>query len=195
MEKLRIIIADKDAGFRKQLKDILKVAGHTLVGETEDSISALRMIRSLEPDVVLVSMELPPAGGLELAKIIEEGRLASILMIVEYAEKDIVFKANEKSTIPVLIKPFDDVNLLSLLEYSYSAFNKVIELEREISKLKTGLEARKAVEKAKGILMKLQGLSEEEAFKRIQQQSMRKRTSMKNIAEAIIMTYELSDRT
>ncbi len=191
MHKLRIVIAGRDVLFRKQLKETLSIAGHGVIGETEDAISALRLVHTVQPDLCIVSLE----GGaevIELAKTIEETRIAAVILVVDYAEKDLVYNQDANLAIPILVKPFEELNLLTLIDYSYMVFSKVAGLEQEVSRLKSGLETRKVVEKAKGILMKAYGLTEEEAFKRIQQQSMKKRTTMKNLAEAIIMSYEIS---
>lgn len=193
MDKVRVVLAEKDELMRRNLKDILTASGYLIVGEAEDGITALQMIRTVQPEIVLTALDLPAKSGLELVKIIDESRLAAVILIVDYAQREFIQKAEENWSIPVLVRPFDQFHLISLLEYSYSTFNKMVGLEREIDRLKTGLESRKTIEKAKGILMRIHGLNEEEAFKKIQQQSMRKRATMKNIAEAIIMTYEISN--
>lgn len=192
MEKLRTVIVEKDVKFRQQLKEVLNEAGHCVVGEEQNGLSALRLIQSVQPELVLTSFDLVGSSGLELAITVEESRLAPVILMLEYADKSRIFMGEDFGTIPVLIKPFDEANLLSVIDYSYSAHNKLLSLEREISRLKGDLQTRKSVEKAKGILMKELGLGEEDAFKRIQQQSMKKRTSMKKIAEAIILSHELS---
>lgn len=193
MHKLRIVILGRDASFRKQLKEILTVSGHMVMGEAQEGGAALRLVNSVQPDLSIVSHEMTGADGFELAKIIEESRISAVILVVDYADKDIVYKNDEDWAIPVLIKPFDKFNLLSLIDYSFSAFSRVAGLEQEVSRLKSGLATRKVVEKAKGILMRMHGLSEEEAFKRIQQQSMKKRTTMKKVAEAIIMSHEIAN--
>lgn len=192
MEKLRTVIVDKDALFRRQIKETLNMAGHAVVGEVDDGVTALRLINSIQPELVLTSYELVGSSGLQLAMTIEENRLAAVILMLEYADKDLIYRGENFGTIPVLVKPFDEFNLLSVIDYSYLAYNRVINLERELSRLKTDLQTRKLIEKAKGILMKEHGLGEEEAFRRMQQQSMKKRTSMKKIAEAIILSYEMS---
>lgn len=192
MEKLLTVIVEKDSLFRRQLKEILIKAGHGVVGEADDGTSALRLIQSIEPNLVLTSFNLIGSSGVELAMTIEESRLAAVILMLDYADKDKIYRGESYGTIPILIKPFDEFTLLSVIDFAYSAYNRVNELEREVSRLKNDLEARKTIEKAKGILMKDLGIGEEDAFKRIQQQSMKKRTSMKKIAEAIILSYELS---
>ena len=192
MDKLRTVIAEKDLQFRRQLKEILIKADHVVVGEAEDGMSALRLIQSIEPELVLISFDLAGSSGLELAMTVEENRLAAVILMLEYADKDRINRGECFASIPVVIKPFDEFNLLAVIDYAYSAYNRVNELEHEVNRLKNDLQTRKTVEKEKGILMKDLGIGEEDAFKRIQQQSMKKRTSMKQIAEAIILSYEVS---
>ncbi len=192
MERTRLVIAERDSSFRKNLREMLTQAGYHVVGDAEDGMSALKLVRGMQPDLVLTAANLPGLDGLELARIIEEGRLCAVVVMVDYGERDLI-KNGDRWTVPILVKPFDQFQLLSVLEYSYASFSKMVNLEQEINRLKNDLEARKIIERAKGILMKVHGLSEEAAFRRLQQQSMKKRTSMKRIAEAVIMAYEISN--
>jgi len=190
MEGLRIVIAEKDDSFRKSLKETLTHSGYLVVGEAGDGMTALKLVRSLNPELVLIGADLPVVMGPELARIIEESRLSAVVLMVGYGEKDLVRTGDRM--IPLLAKPFDDFQLLSVMEYSYTAFIRMINLEKEVHRLRNDLEARKVIERAKGILMKSHGLTEEAAFRKIQQQSMKKRTSMKEIARAVITAHEMS---
>lgn len=192
MERVRVIIAEKDRVLRKNLREMLTRAGYVVIGEEEDGMSALKMIRTVQPEIVLVSTGLPVMSGVELAKIIEDGRLAAVVLMMDYAEKDMVCRAGERWSIPVLVKPFDEFHLYSMVEYSYATYSKILGLESEVNRLKDDLETRKIVEKAKGILMKTQNLLEEQAFTKMQQLSMKKRVSMKSIAQAVITSHEIS---
>ncbi len=192
MEKIRVIVAERDASFRHNLKEMLTQFGYLVVAEAEDGMSALKLVRSIQPDLVLAAANLPVLNGVELAKIIEESRVSAVILMIDYGEKDLFSKMEEKWPFPVLVKPFDEFYLFSVLEYAYASYNRMLSLEREVHRLKNDLETRKVVEKAKGIIMRVHGLTEETAFKKIQAQSMKKRTPMKKIAEAIIMAYETS---
>ena len=191
MRSMRILLAEKDASFRKNMAGMLAQTGHTVVGEAGDGATALKMLRTMQPDVFMVAASLPGINGLELADIAEDSRLSAVIVLADYTEKDVIHKNNDTSSFPVLVKPFDQFHMLSMVEYAFSVFNKMISLEDEVRRLKGDLATRKSIEKAKGILMKAHGLTEDEAFRRIQQQSMKKRTSMKTIAEAIITAFEL----
>jgi len=192
MEKFRVIIAERDSQARKKLAEILNQAGYFVVGEAEDGISALKMIRSTLPELVLAAASLPGMNGFELARILDEGRVCAVVLMLDYAVKEYAGMTGENSLVPVVFKPVDGFQLLSVMEYAYAAYLRVAHLEREVNRLKQDLETRKVVARAKGILMKTQGLSEQDAFRKIQQQSMKKRTTMKKIAEAVVMAYEVS---
>jgi len=163
-----------------------------VVGEAEDGISALKMIRSTQPELVLAAANLPGMNGFELARILDEGRVCAVVLMLDYAVKEYAGRTGDNSLFPVVVKPVDGFQLLSVMEYAYAAYLRVADLEREVNRLKQDLETRKVVARAKGILMKTQGLSEQDAFRKIQQQSMKKRTTMRKIAEAVVMAYEVS---
>lgn len=188
---MRVLLAEKDTLFRKSLAGMLTQAGYSIVGEASDGTMAIKMLRTMQPDVLMAAANLPVISGLELANIAEDSRLCAVVIIVDYAEKDVARKLDQTWSFPVLVKPFDQLHMLSVVEYAFSVFNKMVSLEVEVRRLKDDLKTRKIIEKAKGILMKIHGLSEEQAFRRIQQQSMKKRTSMKRIAEAIITAFEV----
>ncbi len=192
MERFRVIIAERDSQARKKLAEILNQAGYFVVGEAEDGISALKMIRSTQPELVLAAASLPGMNGFELARILDEGRVCAVVLMLDYAVKEYAGRTGDNSLFPVVVKPVDGFQLLSVMEYAYAAYLRVADLEREVNRLKQDLETRKVVARAKGILMKTQGLSEQDAFRKIQQQSMKKRTTMRKIAEAVVMAYEVS---
>jgi len=192
MERFRVIIAERDSQARKKLAEILNQAGYFVVGEAEDGISALKMIRSTQPELVLAAANLPGMNGFELARILDEGRVCAVVLMLDYAVKEYAGRTGDNSLFPVVVKPVDGFQLLSVMEYAYAAYLRVADLEREVNRLKQDLETRKVVARAKGILMKTQGLSEQDAFRKIQQQSMKKRTTMRKIAEAVVMAYEVS---
>ncbi|MBU7007969.1 ANTAR domain-containing response regulator [Phosphitispora fastidiosa] len=192
MERFRVIIAERDSQARRKLADILNQAGYFVVGEAEDGISALKMIRSTQPELVLAASSLPGMNGFELARILDEGRVCAVVLMLDYAVKEYANRSGDNSLVPVVFKPVDGFQLLSVMEYAYAAYHRVADLEREVNRLKQDLETRKVVARAKGILMKTQGLSEQDAFRKIQQQSMKKRTTMRKVAEAVVMAYEVS---
>lgn len=190
LKQLRVIIAIGDQGQRHTVKDILNRNSYIIVGESGDGLTALKQIRSLQPDLVVLDYNLPVMDGLAIADILEEDRIAPYVVVVDYKERQGISKLRDGKTLTYLIKPVNEMNLLPAVEIAVDHYDKVIRLQKEISDLKNTLETRKLVEKAKGILMKTLGITEQEAFKRIQKQSMNKRVSIKSIAEAIILADE-----
>jgi len=187
----RIIIADSDSLLQQKLKILLSKAGYSVIGVAEDSLSALKIIRSRYPDLVILDSSLPGTGGFDVARIIDEHRIAPIIMLIPHYKRELIQKGKESCIFAYLVKPVNDDTLLSSIEVALMNYQKVLGLEKQVKELKDTLESRKVIEKAKGILMNHLNISEPEAFKKIQKQSMNKRTSMKAVAEAIILAYDL----
>jgi len=188
-----IIIADSDAMLQKKLKLILTKAGYAVVGTAENSLDALKLIRSRDPALIILDANLPGVGGFEVAKVIGESRIAPVVMLISHYQKELIQKCKDSWIFAYVIKPINEDNLLSAMEIALLNYQKMLSLENQVKELKETLESRKIVEKAKGLLMQHLGLTEAEAFKKIQRQSMNKRTSMKAVADAIILAYEMKD--
>lgn len=187
----RIVIADPDEKFRRELKRILNAAGAIMVGDAGDGLTALKITRTTQPDLVIVNAQLPVMDGLELAKTIEESRIAPVILLTEITEKDFVHRATESWIFGYLIKPVTKETLFGAIQSALANFQRLTKLERELAKLKDTLATRKIVDKAKGILMETLKLTEEQAFRRIQKQSMDKGIPMRSIAEAIILANDV----
>lgn len=188
----KIYIASGDNTLRLALKNLLLREGYAVVGEGEDSSSALRGVRTIIPDLVILDMDLPGMGGLGTARILEEDRITPILLLTPHWQRELIEKAKDFWSLSFGVKPVTEAHLLPAVETAINSFQKMRELEKEVLRLKETLATRKVVEKAKGILMQTLGISEAQAFKRIQQQAMNKSMPMKKIAEAIILSQELN---
>lgn len=191
MAETRVVIADSDLQSRKSLKAILSQAGHVVVGEAEDGLAALRLVRTRQPDLVILDAKMAVMDGAEFAYIIEDDGLAPVILMTQGEHFRTNEQAGETQPFAYVIKPVTERNLLPIIDVVLKNFGKIRNLEQEVTKLKDIIETRKLVEKAKGILMDSQKLSEAEAFKRIQKQSMNKRVSMKSVAKAIILAHEI----
>lgn len=187
----RIVIADGDNLLQQKLKLILSKAGYSVIGIAEDSLSALKIVRSRYPDLVILDANLPGSGGFDVARIIDEHKLAPIIMLIPHYQRELIRKGKDSCIFAYLVKPINEETLLSSIEVALINYERILGLEKQVKELKDTLASRKVIEKAKGILMKHLNISEPEAFKKIQKQSMNKRTSMKSVAEAIILAYEL----
>lgn len=191
MAESRIILVDSDAAWRKNIKAILTRAGYWVVGEAADGLSALKMVRSRQPDLLVISAELPGMDGLEVARIVHEDKLAPVVVLAAGQSQGLLERAKNARVAALLIKPVDEGSLLPAIEISLVNYQEIVRLEKEVEDLKNALETRKLVERAKGILMETLGITEAEAFRRIQKQSMNKRVSMRQVAEAIILAHSL----
>lgn len=191
MGEQRVIVIENDATWRKNIKGILAKMGYWVIGEAEDGQSGLKMVRSRQPDLVIIEAFLPGLDGHEVAQIINEDKLAPVIMISSSTKQNIIEKAKAAKVFAFLMKPELEYNLIPAVELALTNYQEIIRLENEVKELKETLETRKVIERAKGILMETMGITETDAFKRIQKQSMNKRISMRAVAEAIILAHNL----
>lgn len=191
---MRMVVACEENSLKNSIKDIVQRAGNTIIGEAADGLGALKLIRSIQPDFVILDYNLSIMDGLALARIIDEDKLAPVILLVDYFQREIVSKAREGRGFGYVLKPINEGILLPAIEFTNDHFHQVIDLQKEISGLRDTIEARKLIEKAKGILMKDKGLTEEEAFRWLQKQSMNRRKTIKQIADAIIMAKDMVTR-
>lgn len=186
MEPLRIIIADNESIIRMDLKEMLEEAGHTVVAEAADGEKAVEATRKYHPDLVIMDIKMPEMDGITASKIIANEKLAPVLLLTAYSQREIVEKAKDSGVLAYLVKPIKESNLFPAMEIALSRFHEFAALERELEDVKQSLESRKILDRAKGILMDAYNLTESEAFRRIQQYSMNKRKSIREVAEAVI---------
>jgi len=186
MQSLRIIIADNESIIRMDLKEMLEEAGHIIVAEASNGAKAVDLVRQHHPDLVIMDIKMPEMDGITAAKIISNEKIAPVLLLTAFSQKDIVEKAKDSGVLAYLVKPVKEANLFPAMEIAVSRFQEFAELEQELENVKNSLETRKILDRAKGILMDAYNLSETEAYRRIQQYSMSKRKSIKEVAEAIV---------
>lgn len=174
-----------------KLKAILAEAGYTVIEQSGDGADCLRKIRTLKPDIVIMEYNLPFMNGLELSRVALEDKICDVLMFVTLEQEGLLEEIRRETGFVSLVKPVNRVLLISSLEIMVKNQRKIRQLEKDIEELKSSLDTRKEVEKAKGLLMTNLGLTENEAFKRIQKQSMDRGIPMKEIAKAIILAYDI----
>jgi len=191
MDSLRIIIADDEPIIRLDLRKTLENMGHQVVAEAGNGTRAVDMARELKPDIVILDIKMPELDGIDAAKMITTDGIAPVLLLTAYSQQDLVDRAKDAGVFAYLVKPFKEADLLPAMEIAISRYEEFVELENEVSDLENKLDTRKAVDRAKGILMDQYGLKEQEAFRRIQIQSMNTRKSMREIAEAIIIAHNV----
>lgn len=190
LQKLNILIADDEALIRLDLREMLSDAGHHIVGEAADGAQAVKLARELKPDFIIMDVKMPNMDGLEAAAIIGEENLAPVLLLTAYSQQDIVEKASKAGVSAYLVKPVREEQLFPAMEIAASRFNELQELNKELLDLKNSLETRKLVDRAKGILMTAHKISEQDAYRKMQQYSMAKRITLKALAESIIKAAE-----
>ncbi|GFP19345.1 two-component system, response regulator PdtaR [Candidatus Hakubella thermalkaliphila] len=186
MKRLRVVVAEDEALIRLDLKEMLEEVGHMVVGEAGDGMSAVELAAKIKPDLVIADIKMPVMDGLEAAEKIIEQEICPVLILTAYSEKELVERASRAGVMSYLVKPFKKDDLLPAIEVAMARYEEVKDLEGKVKELEEGFETRKLVDRAKGILMDTQGLTEAQAFRRIQKLSMDRRISMKEIAKTII---------
>lgn len=186
LKKLKILLADDEAILRLDLREMLTEAGHEVVGEAVNGEEAVKLARQLQPEFIIMDVKMPVMDGLTAAKIIAEENIAPVLLLTAYSQQDIVEKASEAGVIAYLVKPIREEQLFPAMEIAAKRFTEVQKLNLELAQLKDSLETRKLLDRAKGILMTAHGMTEQEAYRKMQQFSMAKRISLKALAERII---------
>ncbi len=194
MERTRVIIADDESIVRTDLKEMLTGLGYLVVGEVGDGRSAVNLARELKPDVIIMDIKMPDMDGIQAAKVLTEEQIAPVILLTAYGQKELVDQAKEAGVVGYLVKPFRETDLSPAIEIAVSRFKEFQVMKQEVDDLQNALETRKLVDRAKGILMDSQGLSENEAFRKIQKMSMNTRKAMKEVAEAIILAKEAGEQ-
>ena len=190
MERTRIVIVDDESIIRIDLREMLSNLGYLVIGEVGDGRSAVNLARELRPDLVIMDIKMPGMDGIDAAKILTEEKIAPVLLLTAYSQKELVSRARQAGVVGYLVKPFRESDLSPAIEVALARFAEFRALESEVGDLQEALETRKFVERAKGILMDTQGLTEADAFRKIQKMSMNTRKPMKEGAEAIILAHE-----
>ncbi|OGP15753.1 MAG: hypothetical protein A2054_08880 [Deltaproteobacteria bacterium GWA2_55_10] len=186
----KIAIIDDNASERLVLKGFIEDAGHSLVAEGTDGSEALDICRKKDPDLIIMDVKMPVKDGIEAAAEINSFCPKPIVLLTGSDDEETIRRAAEAGVMAYLMKPLRAEELCPAIELAISRFNEFEALRKENSDLKKALEARKSIEKAKGLLMEKENLSEGEAFSRIRKISMDKRKSMSEIAEVLIMALE-----
>jgi len=186
----RVLIAEDEALIRLDLKEMLEEEGFDVVAEVADGASAVRLTRELRPDLVILDVKMPVMDGIQAAEEIAKERLAAILMLTAFSQRDLVEQARRAGAMAYLVKPFQKHDLLPAVEIAAGRFRDLSGLEREVDDLQGRLEARKLVERAKGLLQEREGMSEGDAFRFVQRQAMERRLTMRQVAEQIIDRFD-----
>ena len=184
--KTRVLIAEDEALIRLDLKEMLEEEGYDVVGEVGDGQQAVDRAAELRPDLVILDIQMPVLDGLGAAERIAGDRIAPVIVLTAFSQRDLVERARDAGAMAYLVKPFNKNDLVPAIEVARARFAEMSALDSEVRSLEDRLEARKSIEKAKGKLMADQGMTESEAFRHIQRTAMNERTSMKAFADRIL---------
>jgi len=187
----RVLIADDETVQRMDLKDMLIASGYQVVGEAGDGVSAVNQARQYRPDLVILDIRMPEMDGLAAAKAIVQEQIAPVVLLTAFGDQPLVEQAKEVGVFNYLVKPLRESEVAPAIEIALARAQETQKLKKQVDVLADQLETRKLVERAKGILMQKLGFSEAEAYRKIQLTSMNSRKSMREIAEAVILTDEM----
>jgi response regulator NasT len=190
MGNLRVLLGDPDGRSRSRIKKILVANGYSVVAEATDCMAALRHARMVGPEVAVLSEELAGMNVLQVVTVMLDDRICPSILISINSSPEFIGAAKKSGVLGLVPRPIQEYTLIATLELAYETYRRLDEKEHEIEDLKSKLENRKLVEKAKGIIMQKLKFTESEAYRYIQKRSMDQKVTMKQIAEAIILTHE-----
>ncbi|MGB4441241.1 MAG: response regulator [Coriobacteriia bacterium] len=186
---MRVLIAEDEALIRMDFREMLAEEGHEVVAEARDGAEAIALARELVPDIVFLDIKMPGVDGLEAARVIGEERIAPVVMVSAFSQQAYVDEATRAGAMAYLVKPFSKRDILPAMTIAVSRFAEARALESEVDGLAERLETRKALDRAKGVLM-AKGMTEPDAFRRLQKLAMDRRMSLKDVAEAVVLAAE-----
>jgi two-component system, response regulator PdtaR len=185
----RVLIAEDEALIRLDLREMLQEEGFEVVGEVADGASAVRLARELAPDLVILDVKMPVMDGIEAAEEISKERLAGILILTAFSQRELVERARRAGALAYLVKPFQKHDLLPAIEIAISRFRELSGLEAAVDDLQGQLASRKLVERAKGLLQEHEGMNEADAFRHLQREAMQRRMTMGAVSEETIARF------
>ena len=190
-QQLRLVIADDESLIRMNLRETLIGLGYLVVGEAGDGISAIQLARTYRPDLVVLDVKMPKMDGIQAAKVIGAERIAPVLLLTAYVDRDQVEQASEAGVMHYIVKPYRESDLMPAIELAVARYRAFRDLDQQATELAETIETRRLIDRAKGVIMDTQGLKEQEAFRKMQQLSMNTRKSMREIAQAILITAQI----
>jgi response regulator NasT len=186
---VRVLIAEDEALIRMDLREMLSEEGHEVVGEARDGVEAVELARELKPDVVFMDVKMPRKDGIAAACEIAAESIAPVVMVTAFSQQGYVEDACAAGAMAYVVKPFSRRDILPAMQVAVSRFAEARELEHEVSDLNERLETRKVVDRAKAVLI-AKGMTEPEAFRRLQKLAMDKRLPLRQVAEAVLLASE-----
>jgi response regulator NasT len=182
----RVLIAEDEALIRLDLREMLVEEGYEVCGEAGDGATAVRLAQELRPSLVILDVKMPVLDGISAAEQIVTERIAPVVMLTAFSQRDLVARAREAGAMAYLVKPFQKKDLVPAIEMAVSRFSELVALEKEVSDLSGRLEVRKLVDRAKGVLQSAHGMTEPDAFRWVQRTSMDRRLPMRAVAQGVL---------
>ena len=182
----RVVIAEDEALIRLDLAEMLEEEGYHVVGQAGDGEQAVALVEQHRPDLVVLDVKMPKLDGISAASRIAEQRIAPVVILTAFGQRELVERAREAGAMAYLVKPFSKADLVPAIEMARSRFMELRQLESEVLDLRERLETRKLVDRAKGVLQESLGLTEPDAFRWIQKTAMDLRLSMRQVAEGVV---------
>ncbi|AEH09524.1 MULTISPECIES: ANTAR domain-containing response regulator [Protofrankia] len=182
----RVLIAEDEALIRLDLREMLQEEGYEVVGEAGDGEVAVSLATKLRPDLVILDVKMPRMDGIDAGAHIAKERIAPVVILTAFSQRDLVERARDAGAMAYVVKPFQKKDLLPTIEMAMSRFTEIVSLEAEVEDLQGRLEARKIIERAKGVLQTEHAMTEPDAFRWIQRTSMNQRRTMRAVAEAVL---------
>ena len=183
---LRVVVAEDEALIRLDLVEMLREEGYDVVGQAGDGEEAVRLAEELRPDLVMLDVKMPVLDGISAAERIATARIAPVVMLTAFSQRELVERARDAGAMAYLVKPFTQSDLVPAIELAVSRYAEITTLESEVADLAERFETRKRVERAKSLLQQKYGLSEPDAFRWLQKSAMDRRLSMREVADVVI---------
>lgn len=190
-QTVRILIADDESIIRMNLREMLTQHGYEVIAEASNGQSAIELANKLKPDLVMMDIKMPGVDGVTAAAELISNRVAPVVLLTAYSERSLIGQAKEAGVSGYLVKPVRDTELTPVIELALARYQQFLSLEQQVTDLQDALETRKLVEKAKGVLMEIHGLTESDAFNRMRKTSMDHRKSLREVAEAILLAHDV----
>ncbi|MCF8605782.1 response regulator [Gordonia sp. HY442] len=184
----RVVVAEDDSLIRMDLIEMLREEGYDVVGEAPNGQVAVELTEELRPDLVIMDVKMPVRDGIDAASEIASKRLAPVVMLTAFSQREFVERARDAGAMAYLVKPFTQADLVPAIEVALSRYRELKLLEAEVADMSERFETRKLVEQAKGLLMAKQELTEPDAFRWIQRNAMDRRVTMKAVAQVVVET-------
>jgi AmiR/NasT family two-component response regulator len=182
----RVVIAEDEAIIRLDLRELLEEEGYEVAGETGRGDEVIDLVRELRPDLAILDIKMPGLDGLSAARQIAGERLAAVLILTAFSQRELIEQARDAGALAYLVKPFQKSDLLPAIEIARGRFAELAALEREVEDLQDRLVARKTVDRAKGRLMDEHAMTEQAAWRFLQQQAMATRVQVGEIARQVV---------